>query len=262
MDEKAEEINLRERLRILTNENKNEKINNFTFLKRLNNNKEKDIRFKSFSELKSKIFQKYSNNSKKHLKNKRLNQIFNKDKNYDSSAFIHKLEEVFNETYNINYSSNRNKNSIKQKNNFNSKLDLYINKVKKNHNKNFNNTNRNYIINNKIINISERKYNSNKPIDLNYHLRTNNNSTTYKLKKMRNDILYKNTNSQLTFNDKGPNDFSNLYNNKINNKKMNHSYYSGNYFNTYKHYEPVISATNFHFYKKNNLFSIRKNKIK
>ena len=205
MNIKSEE-SLRERLRILTNENKNDKINKFIFFKRLNNNKDKEIIFKSFSDLKSKILQKYSQGTIRSLKNKRLNQIFNKEKDYHSYSFIQKLEQVFNETYNINsWKKNgliRGKTEIKPKNIYNSKLFLYIKKKKKNNNQSFNFNNSNNcdkIINNRLINISERKNNFNKSTYNNYlnsFLKINKNSTTYKIKNVSSNYLYKNINKK------------------------------------------------------------------
>ena len=60
MNNKKDEINIRERLFNLKNKGKNENINDFTMLARIkkNNNKNRKIKYKSFSQLKSKILEK------------------------------------------------------------------------------------------------------------------------------------------------------------------------------------------------------------
>ena len=273
-----DEISLRERLLNLKNKVKNENINNFTMLTRLpnNNNKNRKIKYKSFSQLKSKIIEKkHLNNRQKNLKNQRLNEIFDKDKFYDSKTFIKKFREVFNETYNNNSTSYNYVRNNTMNNQSNSKLINYINKIKKMNDKNLfdnnNNSNdKNYSMN-LSKNISERKYDNNDLI--NKYCSTFfeiNKSTSYnKLKKNNivNGNIYKNINHKIRFNDNNKkvkingqcNPYGNLFrNNKYTNK------YNNNYektFNSMDYYQSVLSTTNSKLSGNNNLFSIRKNII-
>ena len=95
-EKKEEEINITERLKNLSNKIEIQNINTFSMIKRLTNHKSNEIKFRNFSQLKSKIIEKHFNKTRKNLKNNRLNQIFDKEKNCCSSSFIKKFQEVFN----------------------------------------------------------------------------------------------------------------------------------------------------------------------
>ena len=278
MNNKKDEINIRERLFNLKNKGKNENINDFTMLARIkkNNNKNRKIKYKSFSQLKSKILEKKNiNNREKNLKNQRLNEIFDKDRFYYSKTFITKFREVFNETYNNNSTSYSNARNPTLNNQSNSKLINYINKIQKLNNKiqydiNNNSKDKNYSMN-LVKNISERKYDNNDLINkyCNTFLEINKSTSYNKLKKNNivNGNIYKNINHKIRFNDNNKkvkingqcNPYGNLFrNNKYTNK------YNNNYektFNSMDYYQSVLSTTNSKLSGNNNLFSIRKNII-
>ena len=254
-DKKEEEINITERLKNLSNKIEIQNINTFSMIKRLTNHKSNEIKFRNFSQLKSKIIEKHFNKTRKNLKNKRLNQIFDKEKDYCSSSFIKKFQEVFNETNDINkrkginYISNRNNKSVNGE--LNSKLLSYINKIKKINSKNEINKiyNLNSISNSKD---NERKYNSiimNNFYDTFYHI---NKTTNYnKIIDLKKENVYKNIQNKTRFN--------NNYNKSILIKKLNNNMNSyDKIYNSLDYFQSILNTSNRKF-ENNNLFSIRKN---
>ncbi len=266
-EKKEEEINITERLKNLSNKIEIQNINTFSMIKRLTNHKSNEIKFRNFSQLKSKIIEKHFNKTRKNLKNKRLNQIFDKEKNCCSSSFIKKFQEVFKETNDINkrkginYISNRNNKSVNGE--LNSKLLSCVNKIKKINSKNEINKiyNLNSISNSKD---NERKYNSiimNNFYDTFYHI---NKTTNYnKIIDLKKENVYKNIQNKTRFNNnynkgilikKLNNKYNNLYRNNMKINKLNKIYNSLDYF------QSILNTTNRKF-ENNNLFSIRKNII-
>lgn len=279
MEEKKEKMSLRERLRKLTNKTNNENINTFTMLKRLsNNNNNNQIKFKNFSQLKSKILENHLNNSRKSLKNRRLNQIFDKEQNYNSSSFVKKYKELFNETCDLSkrrgyqYISNSNRNNKPENSRINSQLLMYINKIKKMNNKN--EYKRNYDLNGMYNSkYNERKYDSNiinNFYDTFYKI---NKSTSYnKINDIKKESVYKNINHKIRFSGsytnktnyarKNNNHYNNIFrNNNIINKSNSNANNYDKIFNSLDYYQSALSTTNTKLNKKNNLFSIRKNII-
>ena len=277
MEEKKEEISLRERLRKLANKTNNENINTFTMLKRLSNNSNNNqIKFKNFSQLKSKILENHLNKSRKNLKNHRLNQIFDKEQNYNSSSFAKKYKELFNETCGLSkgngyhYISNR--NNKPENSRINSQLLMYINKIKKMNNKN--EYKRNYDLNS-IYNskYKERKFDSNIMNNFYDTFYKINKSTSYnKINDIKKENVYKNINHKIRFSGsytnktnyarKNKNQYNNIYRNNITINKSNSI--ANNYdkiFNSLDYYQSALSTTNTKLNEKNNLFSIRKNII-
>ena len=272
MNNKKDELSLRERLIQLKYKGKNENINNFTMLTKLNNNyKIKNTKYKSFSQFKSKILDKHLNNRQKNLKNQRLNEIFDKDKNYDSKTFIKKFKEVFNETYNnsTNYSYLRNNTMNSQSN---SKLINYINKIKKLNNKNlcdinYNSNDKNFSMN-LTKNISERKYKNNDLINkyCNTFFDINKSTSYNKLKKNIKGNIYKNINHKIRFNNNKKvkineqyNPYGNFFRNNIYKNNFNNNYEKT--LNSMDYYQSLLSTSNSKLRGNSNLFSIRKNII-
>ena len=249
MNIKKVNITLKERIRNLKNKDK-DKINNFTDIKRINidfsNN---NIYFQNFSQLKSKIFTNHFRNNRNYLKNQRLNEIFDKEKNYNCNSLIKKIKQVFKETYDFknhnkscNYINNINNSNNKSTNNqLNSKLLLYLNKIKNINSKNIIYRNNNFNRANSAKNIIERKINN---------IFLNNNYTTFyeiikstrynNLNSFKKENIYKNINNKISFNRLisstknksqhnlyenilGNNNFKKQQNNNINNNKKNKS---------------------------------------
>ena len=277
MEEKKEEMTLRERLRKLANKINNENINSFTMLKRLSvNSNNNQIKFKNFSQLKTKILESHLNKRQKNLKARRLNQIFDREKNYNSSSFTKKYKELFNETYDLNYGKGNhfisNRNNKPEISRINSQLLIYINKIKKMNNKKENK--RNYDLkgfyNSKY---NERKYNSNLLYNFYDTFYKINKSTSYnRINDFKKDSVYKNINHKIRFNDCYTNKINYLKKKKIqynnifrNNNTINKTNISTNnykkLFNSLNSYQSPLSTTNTKLNEKNNLFSIRKNII-
>ena len=273
MNTKKGEYSLKERLRALTNQNKNENINSFTFLKRLNNSNDKNFNFNNFVQLKSKVFENHSNIDKKYLKNRRLNQIFNKDIKYSSNNFINKFREVFNETCQLNnskcnnFKSNGNDNSL---NELNSKLLLYINKIKKENDKS--KIKNDTVFNAKFYDISINDRKNNKNLIYNYfyddYFKNKKSSSSNKIKKLKNEILYKNKIHTNNFNKYNKMSYSsNIIKNKYvnyfknnNNIKMDWDKNFGKTVNnSFDFFHSVKNNTNNTINNNNSLFSIKKN---
>ena len=277
MEEKKEEISLRERLRKLANKTNNENINTFTMLKILSNNSNNNqIKFKNFSQLKSKILENHLNKSRKNLKNHRLNQIFDKEQNYNSSSFAKKYKELFNETCGLSkgngYQYISNRNNKPENSRINSQLLMYINKIKKMNNKN--EYKRNYDLNS-IYNskYKERKFDSNIMNNFYDTFYKINKSTSYnKINDIKKESVYKNINHKIRFSDSyanktnyakknNNNKYNNIFRNNIINKSNSNVNNYDKIFNSLDYYQSALSTTNTKLNEKNNLFSIRKNII-
>ena len=259
----CENLNLtfKERIRLLTNKNKNGKIKSFT-LSRLTDNNDKYTKFNKFSELKTKVLEKHLNKGRNSLKQKRLNEIFDKEKNNSiSKKFNQKFKEIFNETLQADNQQ------------INSKLILYINNLKKleckeNINNNFfhkdnnskfllknfsqrNNSNHhminNYNLYNKFIPNDDKKNFTIKNENISQNMEYEFNTLHCKLLKYKK----KKNHSIASFRSCSKN---------INNQHMNFE----NDFNSLDYYESILINLNKKLdnNKGNNLYSIKKNKTK
>ncbi len=257
-------LTFKERIRLLTNKNKNGKIKSFT-LSRLSDNNDKYTKFNKFSELRTKVLEKHLNKGRNSLKQKRLNDIYNKEKsNSISKNFNKKFKEVFNETL---------RDDIQL---INPKLIIYINNLKNlEYKENINNNilqkgnNSNFL----LQTFSQRNNNS-------YHLI--NNYNLYNRYIPNNDkksctIKNENTSQNMGY------DFNTLHNKLLNYKKrknysfssfrscykneniiMNKNYEKDDVFNSLNYYKSILINLNKKLDKNkgNNLYSIKKNKTK
>lgn len=131
MSEIEEKNSFRERIDMLTNKIKSNNFKNLITFKKLKFSKDKIIQFNNFSELKLKVLGKHLTNSQKSLKQKRLNEIFNMDKNIKSRNFIRKYDEVFKETFDNDKKSKDYYYLTDKIDNRSYSLSSYVNKVKK-----------------------------------------------------------------------------------------------------------------------------------
>lgn len=261
----CENLNLtfKERIRLLTNKNKNGKIKSFT-LSRLSDNNDRYTKFNKFSELRAKVLEKHLNKGRNSLKQKRLNEIFDKEKNNSiSKNFNQKFKEIFNETLGADNQQ------------INSKLILYINNLKKveykeniinnffrkDNNSNFllqnfsqRNNNNHHIINNYNL------YNKYIPNDDKKNFTIKNDKSFHNMAYEFNTLHYK----LLNFKKKKNHSFSSFRscNKNINIKHKN--YENDDTFNSLDYYESILINLNKKLDKNkgNNFYSIKKNKTK
>ena len=260
-----ENLTFKERIRLLTNKSKNNKIKSFT-LSRLSDINDKYTKFNNFSELRTKVLDKHLNKGRNSLKQKRLNEIYNKEKiNNISKNFNQKFKEVFNETFGDD-------NQL-----INSKLILYINNLKKLENKeNINNNifHKNNNSNFLFQNISQRN-NSNHHL-INYYnlynkfipnsdkksLTIKNENTSqnmgYNFNTLHNKLLYYKKKKNYSFSS-----FRSCSKNE-NIKNKNKNYENDDVFNSLNYYENNLINLNKKLdkIKGKTLYSIKKNKTK
>ena len=278
MSARKSQIDFRERLKLLTNKNINDNINKFEFLHRLKDDSDKNIKLYEDNIKFNNISQFFGNHNKnkKYLKNRRLNEIFDKDKNYNSNNFAKKYKELFDETFFTNntkdiYNMKRNDYSLS---NLNPNLILYINKIKEINNKNKKSNSYKNLINDYKIKKQNRddiKNKINNTINNIYSTSNGQNrSSSYnKINKLKNELLYKKINDKIRFNNinKSTHGSRIIHNKKGNIFRKNHQILllsdinnSNNNFNSVNYYDSFLNGIDTKLNKNNfdDLFSLRK----
>ena len=166
MNSNIEKKSFRQNLRLFNKKSKKDYSKSLSLMLGLKTDKDKNIKFKNFSELKSRVLEKHLSNSKRSLKQQRLNEIFDKDKRTNNTInFNKKFKELLNETYDINKNKGYysfNKRSIRNNEVLNLKLISYLNKIKIDDKENIkNNYDKTFNSKFSIQKLTERDYNIN-----------------------------------------------------------------------------------------------------